>query len=123
MKTLFCPGCRSKLVFQKIKKEIRFRGVIVQYVAETYICPVCGLEAGTMESAAAVQKAIADAYRKHNGLMTGHQIKTKRQSKGWSHQYLAGLLNIQPLMIARWESGLIQSGQMDQQLRKHLHNS
>ena len=123
MKTLFCPGCHNKLVFQKIKKEARFRGVLVQYEAATYICPVCGLEAGTIESAGAVQKAIADAYRKHNSLMTGDQIKTLRESKGWSYQYLADLLNIQPILITRWESGLIQSRRADQQLKNYLQDS
>jgi putative zinc finger/helix-turn-helix YgiT family protein len=119
MKTLLCPGCHNKLVFQKIKKETRFRGVLVQYEAETYICPVCGLEAGTVESASAVQKAIADAYRKHKGLMTGNDIKALRESKGWSYKYLAGLLSIQPAMINRWESGLIQSRRIDQQLKQY----
>jgi putative zinc finger/helix-turn-helix YgiT family protein len=120
MKTLICPGCHNKLVFQKVKKETRFRGVLVQYEADTYICPVCGLEAGTIETASAVQKAIADAYRKHKGLMTGIEIKTLREFKGWPYQYLAGLLNIQPIMITRWESGLIQPRRMDQQLKKQL---
>jgi putative zinc finger/helix-turn-helix YgiT family protein len=120
MKTLSCPVCHNKLALQKIKKETRFRGVFVQYEAATYICPICGLEAGTIESASAVQKAIADAYRKHKRLMTGNEIKTLRESKGWSYKYLAGLLKIQPLMITRWESGLIQSKQIDQHLKNHL---
>jgi putative zinc finger/helix-turn-helix YgiT family protein len=120
MKTLSCPVCHNKLLLQKIKKETRFRGVLVHYEAETYVCPVCRLEAGTIESASAVQKAIADAYRKHKGLMTGKEIKTLRESKGWSYQYLAGLLKIQPAMITRWESGLIQSKRADQQLKNYL---
>lgn len=120
MKTLICPGCHNKLVFQKIKKETRFRGVLLQYEAERYICSVCGLEAGTIETASAIQKAIADTYRKHKGLMTGNEIKTMRESKGWSYQYLAGLLKIQPVMVIRWESGLIQPRHIDQQLKKHL---
>jgi putative zinc finger/helix-turn-helix YgiT family protein len=120
LKTLICPGCHNKLVFQKIKKETRFRGVLVQYETEIYRCPVCGLEAGTIESASAVQIAIADAYRKRKGLITGIEIKTLREFKGWSYQYLAGLLDIQPIFIARWESGLIQSRRIDQLLKKHL---
>jgi putative zinc finger/helix-turn-helix YgiT family protein len=120
MKTLSCPVCHNKLVLQKIKKETRFRGVPVHYEAETYICPACGLEAGTIESASAVQKAIADAYRKHKGLMAGNEIKSLRESKGWSYQYLAWILKIQPAMITRWESGLIQSRRIDQQLKQYL---
>jgi putative zinc finger/helix-turn-helix YgiT family protein len=120
MKTLLCPGCHNKLVFQKVKKETRFRGVLIQYEAETYKCPVCGLEAGSIKSASAVQKAIADAYRNHNGLMIGSEIKALRESKGWSYKYLSGLLNTQPAMIIRWESGLIQSRHIDRQLKNHL---
>jgi hypothetical protein len=120
MKTKTCPGCRNKLVFQKIKKETWFRGVLVQYVAETYKCPVCGLEAGTIETASAVQRVIADTYRKHKGLMTGNEIKILRESRGWDYQYLAGLLKIKPVMITRLESALIQSRRMDQQLKQYL---
>ena len=120
MKTLLCPGCHQKLVLKKIEKQTRFRGVLVIYEAEVYVCPVCGLEAGTIESAGAVQRAIADAYRRQMKLLTGNQIRSFRNSKGWSRSYLAGLLNVKPVQIKRWESGLIQPNNLDRRLKKLL---
>ena len=120
MKTLFCPGCHKKLVLRKLQKETHFRGIRIIYEAQVYVCPACGLEAGTIESAGAVQRAIADSYRKQMHLLTGRQIKTLRESKGWSHEDLAGLLDIPSLQVVRWESGLIQSDRMDGRLRAHL---
>ena len=120
MKKLFCPACKKKLVLRKLKKETRFRGIQIIYEADVYVCPACGLEAGTIESAAAVQKAIADAYREQLKMMTGVQIKTLRKSKGWSKDYLAGLLKVKTVFISRWESALIQSRGMDRKLKTHL---
>jgi hypothetical protein len=94
--------------------------VVVHYDAETYICPLCGLEAGTLQSAGTIQKAIADAYRNHNGLMNVNEIKILWESKGWPYKYFAGLLNTQPSIITRWESGLIQSRRMDQLLKHYM---
>lgn len=122
MKTLLCPGCHKKLVLRKLKKETRFRGIFIIYEAEVYVCPACGLEAGTVETAGAVQKAISDTYRKQMDLLTGRQIKSLRQSKEWSLHDLAGALRILPIHIIRWEAGLIQPRHMDQQLRRHLLN-
>jgi len=46
------------------KKQKTFRGADIEYVADAFICPECGLEAGTVQSAGNVQRAILDAYRK-----------------------------------------------------------
>ena len=38
-----------------------FKGVDIAYEAEAFVCPDCGLEAGTVKTAGAVQCAMADA--------------------------------------------------------------
>ena len=120
MKSLICPGCHSKLILRNLKKETRFRGVHIVYEAEVYVCPVCGLEAGTVESAGAVQRAIADAFREQMNLLTGKQIQSFRESKGLARHQLADLLKLEPVQIKRWESGLIQSRRLDNRLRTIL---
>ena len=59
-----CPKGHGNMELQKMEKATTFRGVDVSFEAEAYVCPQCGLEAGTVQSAGAVQRAIADAYRK-----------------------------------------------------------
>lgn len=45
-------------------KQKTFRGVDIEYMADAFICPECGLEAGTMQTAADVQRAIVAAYHR-----------------------------------------------------------
>jgi len=48
----------------ELRKQIKtttFRGVELHYEAESYVCPVCGLEVATVEQATAIQQAIIDA--------------------------------------------------------------
>jgi len=48
----------------ELRKQIKtttFRGVELHYEAESYVCPVCGLEVATVEQAAKIQRAIIEA--------------------------------------------------------------
>ena len=50
----------------ELKRQTRtttFRGVELRYEAESYVCPVCGLEAATVDQAAKIQRAIIDARK------------------------------------------------------------
>jgi len=50
----------------ELRKQIKtttFRGVELRYEAESYVCPVCGLEVATVEQAARIQRAIIDACK------------------------------------------------------------
>ena len=44
---------------KKLHKEKTFKGVDISYMSEAFACPVCGLEAGTVQTAGGVQRAIA----------------------------------------------------------------
>ena len=48
----------------KLKKCDIFLDNDREFSADAFICPECGLEAGTVQSAGDIQRAIADAYRK-----------------------------------------------------------
>ncbi len=58
-----CPNGHGKMVMKKMINTANFRGESVRYEKECYVCPVCGLTACTVEQAAAIQKAILNAYR------------------------------------------------------------
>ncbi len=120
MSALNCPKGHGPMKQEKVTKETTFRGVDINYKANVFVCPECGLEAGTIKTAGAIQKEIADAYRIKAGLLTGDKIKSLRTSRGLTQQQLAELMNIGVASIKRWETGLIQSKAMDRSLRVHL---
>jgi putative zinc finger/helix-turn-helix YgiT family protein len=104
---------------KKIKK-INFRGMEIPCQMEAYICPVCGMEAGTVNSTGALQRELAEAFRKRTGLFTGEELKSLRKKRRLTQQELADRLKIGVASIKRWETGLIQSKSMDHALRIHL---
>jgi putative zinc finger/helix-turn-helix YgiT family protein len=120
MKTLDCPKGHGPMAIEKLRKQKTYRGVDIEYTAEAFVCPECGLEAGTVQSAGDVQRAIADAYRNRAGLLTGREIKSLRETKGLTQQQLADFMNIGIASIKRWETGAIQSKSMDHALRMKL---
>jgi putative zinc finger/helix-turn-helix YgiT family protein len=120
MKTMNCPKGHGPMALKKVKKQNTFKGVDIEYTADAFICPECGLEAGTVKSASDVQRAIADAYRTKVGLLTSREIKSLRENKGLTQQQLADVMNIGIASIKRWETGMIQSKSMDHALRMQL---
>lgn len=120
MKTLNCPKGHGPMALKKLNKQKTFKGVDIEYTAEAFVCPECGLEAGTVQSAGDVQRAIADAYRTKAGLLTGPEIRSLREARGFTQQQLAEVMNIGIASIKRWETGMIQSKSMDHALRMQL---
>lgn len=120
MKVMNCPRGHGSMSPTKINKTVIFKGVEVSFEAQAYVCAECGIEAGTQETAGAIQRAIADAYRKKVNLLSGEEIISLRKAKGLSQQALADLLNVGVASIKRWETRLIQSKAMDHALRMHL---
>lgn len=120
MKALNCPRGHNRMKLRKITKTVSLQGMEIPCQVEAYICPECGLEAGTAKTAGVIQQELADAFRKRTGLLTGDVIKTLRKKRGLTQQALAGLLKIGVASIKRWETGLIQSKSLDHALRLHL---
>ena len=63
MKSVNCPKGHGNMKIKKILKHANVKGVDIKFNVEMHVCPVCGFEAGTIQSAGTVQKAMADAYR------------------------------------------------------------
>ena len=120
MKALNCPRGHDKMKLRKINKTVSFRGMEIPCQVEAYVCPECGLEAGTVDSTGAIQQELAEVFRKRTGLLTGEEIKSLRKKRGLTQQELADRLKIGVASIKRWETGLIQSKSLDHALRLHL---
>ena len=112
-----CPSGHGKMVLKKAKQRMTFRGVKIIVPMEQYRCTVCGVEAGTVNQTARIQKTIADAYRKAANLLTGNEIVEKRKRLGLTQETLAKRMNVGIASIKRWEGGTIQSKSMDHALR------
>jgi putative zinc finger/helix-turn-helix YgiT family protein len=120
MKTIKCPKGHGPMELKLLAKSKTFKGVDVDYTAEVFVCPACGLEAATVEAAGRVQRTLADAYRAKVGLLTGLEIRDLRESQGFTQVQLAERMNVGIASIKRWETGMIQSKSMDQALRAQL---
>jgi putative zinc finger/helix-turn-helix YgiT family protein len=117
MKTIHCPRGHGPMSLKELHKETTFKDVAVAYTEKAFVCPVCGLEAGTVATAGAVQCGIADNYREKVGLLTSREIKSLREAKRLTQRQLADAMNVGIASIKRWETGLVQSKSMDQALR------
>ncbi len=117
---MLCPRGHKEMVIKRIQKSLPFRGTRVSFPVEQYVCPECGTEAGTVEQTAAIQKSIADAYRKSVGLLAGKEIVEGRKRMKLTQEELAEKMNVGIASIKRWEGASIQSKSMDQALRMAL---
>jgi putative zinc finger/helix-turn-helix YgiT family protein len=120
MEKLGCPLGHTKADAKTVEKEVRFRDVDLKVCVEMHVCRECGYEFATVEQTAAMQRAVADAYRQSKGLLTGEQIRLKRKKLGLSQKDLAGRMNVGIASIKRWEGGLIQSRSMNTALDRAL---
>ena len=120
MKMIHCPRGHGLMEPRKLQKEKTFKSVDINYTVEAFVCPLCGLEAGTVLTAGGVQRAIADAYRAKTGFLTSGEIKSLRVAKRLTQQQLADAMHVGIASIKRWETGLIQSKSMDYALRMQL---
>jgi len=114
---MYCPNGHGKMMVKQAKKQITFRGVNLIVPIEQYVCTVCGMETGTVNQTADIQKAISDAYRKAVSLLTGQEIVVKRKKLKLTQEALAKRMNVGIASIKRWEGGTIQSKSMDHALR------
>ena len=51
------------MALKKLHKETTLRGFDIVYEGDFFVCPICALEAGTVQTAGAVQRAIEEGYR------------------------------------------------------------
>jgi putative zinc finger/helix-turn-helix YgiT family protein len=120
MKQMHCPKGHGAMEPQKKHRTVPFRGIELNITEDAFVCPVCQLNAGTVESAGKIQQTIADTYRKQTGLLTGEEIKRLRHDKGMTQADLAAVSGFGVASIKRWETGAIQTQSADKTLRLHL---
>ena len=120
MSEMNCPKGHGAMVEKKVEKSVPFKGITVKVIEDAFVCPVCGLSAGTVQSAGKVQNALSEAYRQQVGLLSGEDLRRLRKGKGMTQADLAEAMGVGVASIKRWETGSIQTKSMDQALRQHL---
>ncbi len=115
-----CPNGHGEMLIKKSNKGLKFRGVDITFQAEYCVCPVCSIEAGSINQTSATQRAVSDAYRKEVDLLTGEEMRQCRKKLSLTQDALAKRMNVGIASIKRWEGGLIQSKAMDKALRMAL---
>jgi putative zinc finger/helix-turn-helix YgiT family protein len=112
-----CPKCNGRMMLKQIDKTICLKGENLDIQFEEYVCEDCQTHVGTVGQASVIQNLIADAYRKKVRLLTGQEIREKREELGISQKKLAEMAGIGIASIKRWENGIIQTKSMDVALR------
>lgn len=117
---LKCPNDHGPMNRIKEKETVTFRGKVFAVETEGYECPACKIKTATIKQSARTQKAISDAYKSAEGLLTSDEIRKYRKQLKLTQQALADKIRVGVASIKRWEKGLIQSKSMDQALRRIL---
>ena len=120
MNQMNCPKGHGAMEERKLQRTVPLKGVKVNIIEDAFVCPVCKLSAGTVQSAGKIQQTLSEAYRQQTGLLTGEKIKRLRKEKGMTQAELAELSGFGVASIKRWETGAIQSQSADKTLRLHL---
>lgn len=123
MDNKMCPCGNGCMELKDVEEQAVFRGVDLKIRSEKYVCPGCGIEAGTLKQAAAIQTAISNAYRSETGLLSGSEIKKLRTASGLTREQLASLIGVCENTIKGWETCVAQTRKEDKALKLILENT
>lgn len=105
-----CPFCGGKECVERIvhNELIEYKGHKLEIEGYTFSkCQNCGEDFETAAENKEADKLITSFQREIDGLLTPLEIKTKRESLGYSQKALAELLGIGEKNFARWENGSV----------------
>lgn len=122
MEEQYCPNNHGPMALKTVIKNVTFRGEDITFPAELFVCEKCGLEVATIQQTTTIQNAIADAYRKKMGLLTGSEIRSQRERLNLSQSELARRAGVGIASIKRWENGIIQTKSMNSALKSAFQN-
>jgi putative zinc finger/helix-turn-helix YgiT family protein len=111
-----CLKCSAgKLEAKEVKLEAEYRGEAFVVSMPGLQCPACNYATVRGEDMAEYMRRAADEYRKAHGLLTGDQIRERRQHLGMSQVEFAKYLgDIGVASIKRWELGQVQDQAMNE---------
>jgi len=80
-------------------------------------CDNCGWETQDIEGLAKLAHLAAEAYRKKHSLLTGSEIRSRRERLHLSQEGFADWLGVGIASVKRWEGSQVQDKAMDELIR------
>jgi putative zinc finger/helix-turn-helix YgiT family protein len=100
-----CPQCGSMMEQKQAPLSYQVHGEDVEVPDVWHLaCGRCGEVVFSLDQATAWSKAAMQRYRHEHGLLSAGEIRALREHLGLSQSELAGLLRLDMVTIARWES-------------------
>ena len=98
-------------------QEDELKGVVLRVRTRGLRCNRCAYEAVSVAQMADYGRAVADAYRQTQGLLTSEEIRAARARLDMSQQEFADYLGVGVASVKRWEWGQVQEKSMDKLMR------
>jgi HTH-type transcriptional regulator/antitoxin MqsA len=114
-----CVICDAENVEERTKLRTVDVGAYQLQLDDAFMhCLSCGEDFHTGEQSRAFDMKVVEARRRHEGLLSGNDVKRIRQAVGLSQADFESALGIGPKTIVRWENNLgVQSKTVDDVLR------
>ncbi len=94
-----------------------FRGEKVTVEMEALVCPKCGYQTIPADKAGEFGRLLVQAYQEKRGLLTGAEIRRRRERLGMSQEAFAKWVKVGIASVKRWELGSVQDEAMDELIR------
>lgn len=94
-----------------------YRGETVTVEVEARVCPKCGYRTIPSDKIGQYGRLLVEAYQEKRGLLTGAEIRRRRESLGMSQEKFAEWLRVGIASVKRWELGAVQDEAMDELIR------
>ena len=75
-------------------------------------CPACGEKALAIPDAEGLHRALCQRVVRANRALLGQEVRFLRKYLGWSAEYLAAVMGVDPKTLSRWENGRQKIGPM-----------
>jgi len=109
--------CDGRLRERPIWQKDELKGVELRVRTPGVRCGRCAYQAVRADQMADYGRAVADAYRHRQGLLTSGEIRTARRRLNMSQQGFADYLGVGIASVKRWEWGQVQEKSMDKLMR------
>jgi len=110
-----CFECgKGRLQSRNAEVETNFRGEKLSIKACVEMCSKCGFQLVRPDHMGEFGRLVADEYRKRHGLLTGGEIRERREGLSMSQQQFAEYLGVGVASVKRWELGLVQDKAMNE---------
>lgn len=115
-----CPICGAEaLTPSTFEGQVKHDGIVLSVRdLECFVCSSCGADPVFEDQIKRNQVRIADAKRQAQGLLTGREIRSARESLGLTQVQAATLFGGGPNAFSKYERGdVVQSSVMDRVIR------